>query len=59
VKSLAAGLLVTATSPDGVIEGLETADGRVLAVQCHPEELTHLDWAAALFRAFVEQARQP
>jgi len=56
VRDVAPGLLVTATSPDGVVEGLETADGRVLAVQCHPEELTHLEWAAALFRAFVEQA---
>jgi putative glutamine amidotransferase len=56
VRDVAPGLVVTATSPDGVVEGLETADGRVLAVQCHPEELTHLEWAAALFRAFVEQA---
>ncbi|HLQ31877.1 MAG TPA: gamma-glutamyl-gamma-aminobutyrate hydrolase family protein [Chloroflexota bacterium] len=59
VKSVAPGLMVTATSPDGVTEGLETPDGRILAVQCHPEELTHLEWAAALFRAFVEQARRP
>lgn len=48
-------LLVTAISPDGVIEGLESVDGRIVAVQCHPEELTGHDWAGELFRAFVER----
>jgi putative glutamine amidotransferase len=48
-------LLVTAISPDGVIEGLESVDGRIVAVQCHPEELTAHDWAGELFRAFVER----
>jgi putative glutamine amidotransferase len=56
VKGLAAGVRATAVSPDGLVEGLETSDGRLLAVQCHPEELTHLCWAAALFDAFVKQA---
>jgi putative glutamine amidotransferase len=59
VKDLAPDLRATACSPDGIVEGVETKDGRVLAVQCHPEELTHLPWAAALFRSFVEQATQP
>ena len=58
VRDVAPGLQVTATSPgDGVIEGLETPDGLVLTVQCHPEELTagHA-WARALFRDFVVTA---
>jgi putative glutamine amidotransferase len=54
VRRVAPGLLVTAVSPDGVVEGLESPDGLVLTVQCHPEELTagHA-WARGLFRAFV------
>jgi putative glutamine amidotransferase len=55
VLDVGRGLKVTAISPDGVIEGLESVDGRVVAVQCHPEELTAHDWAAELFRAFVER----
>jgi putative glutamine amidotransferase len=58
VRDLAPGLRATAFSPDGLVEALESADGRVLAVQCHPEELTHLPWAKALFAAFVAQSAQ-
>jgi putative glutamine amidotransferase len=40
IKRLAAGLRVSAVAPDGLIEGLETADGHYLVgVQWHPEEL--------------------
>jgi hypothetical protein len=39
-----------------VIEGLESADGGILTVQCHPEELTAMAWARALFRSFVTDA---
>ena len=53
---MAPGLKVTAISADGVIEGLESDDGLVLAVQCHPEELTSYPWARDLFRHFVEKA---
>jgi putative glutamine amidotransferase len=56
VKEVAPGLRVTAVSGDGVIEGLESEDGRILAVQCHPEELTAEPWASGLFRHFVERA---
>ena len=56
VGSVAAGLLVTATSEDGIIEGLETEDRRTVSVQCHCEELLELDWARALFEAFVASA---
>lgn len=60
VKRVAPGLVVTAVSPDdGIVEGLESADGLVLTVQCHPEELTvgHA-WARGLFRAFVAIAAE-
>jgi putative glutamine amidotransferase len=56
VRRVAPGLQVTATSDDGVIEGMESADGRVLTVQCHPEDLTGHAWARGLFEAFVATA---
>ncbi|HEX6512438.1 MAG TPA: gamma-glutamyl-gamma-aminobutyrate hydrolase family protein [Chloroflexota bacterium] len=56
VKDLGPGLRATAFSPDGLVEAFESDGGRLLAVQCHPEELTHLEWARRLFAAFVEQA---
>ena len=41
VRDLGEGLQVNCTSRDGVIEGIEAADGRpILAVQCHPEDLS-------------------
>ena len=57
VRRVAPGLRVTALSPrDGIVEGVESADGLVLAVQCHPEELTAHAFARRLFRSFVEIA---
>jgi putative glutamine amidotransferase len=56
IRDVAPGLLVNATSPDGVIEGLESPDGRVLTVQCHPESLATTPWARSLFEAFVAAA---
>jgi putative glutamine amidotransferase len=54
VKDVAPGLQVTARSPDGVVEGIESADGMIVAVQCHPEELLGQEgWAMDLFRRFV------
>jgi gamma-glutamyl-gamma-aminobutyrate hydrolase PuuD len=54
VGRLAPGLRATAWADDGVIEGLETPDGILLSVQCHPEELTDTQaWARRLFEAFV------
>ncbi len=51
------GLTITATAPDGVIEGAEwTADDGwwMVGVQWHPEELTDTveNWDRALFAAF-------
>ncbi|HSR24579.1 MAG TPA: gamma-glutamyl-gamma-aminobutyrate hydrolase family protein [Candidatus Eisenbacteria bacterium] len=54
VRRVAPGLLVAAVSPDdGIVEGMESPDGLVLTVQCHPEELTAHGWACGLFRSFV------
>lgn len=57
VGQVAPGLRVTARSPDGVVEGLESGDGLVVAVQCHPEELVERHaWARSLFSRFVERS---
>ena len=59
VSNVPAGFKITATAPDGVIEGMEAVDGRfVIAVQWHPEayweeEGVHL----ALFRKLVDASR--
>jgi putative glutamine amidotransferase len=56
VKDVAPGLHVTAHSPDGVVEGLESGDGMIVAVQCHPEELLGQEgWAMELFQRFVDR----
>ena len=38
------GLRVNAVSEDGVIEGIETKDGRIVGVQFHPEALPGTVW---------------
>lgn len=58
VKNLGKNLKVTALAPDGIIEGLETTDGRfIVGVQSHPESLIHKqpEWEQ-LFKAFVDQS---
>ena len=58
VAALAPGLRQSATGEDGTVEGLESDDGLIVAVQCHPEELTgDLPWASRLFERFVARAR--
>jgi putative glutamine amidotransferase len=58
VKDLAPSLRLTARSADGIVEGVETTDGRVVAVQCHPEELIDAEpWALSLLRRFVARAQ--
>ncbi|MGH7583182.1 MAG: gamma-glutamyl-gamma-aminobutyrate hydrolase family protein [Gemmatimonadales bacterium] len=56
------GLVVTATAPDGVIEGIESSDPHewVVAVQWHPEELALQPESAdlKLFTALVAAARR-
>jgi putative glutamine amidotransferase len=59
VRSLAPGLRTTARGDDGTVEGIESEDGLVVAVQCHPEELAgDLPWARSLFERFVSRARR-
>lgn len=59
VKELAPGLHQSATGEDGTVEGVESDDGLIVAVQCHPEELTSdLPWARKLFERFVARARK-
>lgn len=43
------GLIVSGRSEDGVVEALETADGKVMAVQFHPERMVRLDARMAGF----------
>jgi len=59
VKRVAEGMRVTARSPDGVIEGLESIDDAwwVMAVQWHPEEMNNSrePWDRGLFKAFARE----
>jgi putative glutamine amidotransferase len=58
VRELGAGLVATATAPDGLVEALEGVNGRYLvAVQWHPEALTERDSRSVrLFEDFVGAA---
>lgn len=60
IDRVAPGLTVTATAPDGIVEGAEwtgDADWWMLGVQWHPEELVQAaeGWDRALFAAFRER----
>lgn len=66
VKDLGKGLCINCRAKDGVIEGVESTDGRpILGVQFHPEELAERHPVfRSLFNWLVEQAssripRQP
>lgn len=54
VKDPGKGLVVTAHSEDGVIEGIETPDGLIVAVQWHPEDL--IDSVPVMNRLFKNLA---
>jgi putative glutamine amidotransferase len=57
IRALAPGLQQTARGDDGTVEAVESDDGLIVAVQCHPEELTtDLPWARKLFERFVARA---
>lgn len=60
VEQAAPGVIVTAHSPDGVVEALEVPDRYfALSVQWHPEDLYQDDEAMLrLFTAFVQAARE-
>ncbi|HEY3133156.1 MAG TPA: gamma-glutamyl-gamma-aminobutyrate hydrolase family protein [Gemmatimonadaceae bacterium] len=59
VKRVADGMRVTARSPDGIIEGIESTDEDwwVMGVQWHPEEMTDSaePWDRGLFKAFAKK----
>jgi putative glutamine amidotransferase len=50
------GLKVSAKAPDGVIEGIESLDGRIIGLQFHPERMG--DSMMPLFRDFVERCKR-
>jgi len=54
LAQIGTGLRVTARSEDGVIEALESLDGRILGLQFHPERM--LPAALPIFRDFVQRA---
>lgn len=53
--SVGDGLRAVAHSPDGIIEAIESDDGRMIGVQFHPERMGEA--MQPLFRDFVAQCR--
>ncbi len=60
VKQVGHGLKVTGTSPDGVVEALESVEHSwVLSVQWHPEDLyPGHEWSQQLFAAYINEVRR-
>ncbi len=62
VDRVGEGLVVSATSPDGLVEAVESSDQAewIVAVQWHPEELSMSDEAVdrRLFSALISAARR-
>lgn len=56
LETVGEGLTVSATAPDGVIEAIESEDGRIMGVQFHPERMG--DAMQPLFRDFVARCQQ-
>lgn len=59
LKTLGHGLRISARAEDGVVEGIESAEGKpILAVQCHPEACTDgFPCYLTLFHWLVEEAQ--
>lgn len=57
VRGLGAGLIVSATAPDGVVEAIEAPGRFVLGVQWHPEALGGNRPHDRIFTAFADAAR--
>lgn len=55
VAEVGAGLRVSAKSPDGVIEAIESLDARLIGVQWHPER--QLEAMLPLFEDFIRRCR--
>jgi putative glutamine amidotransferase len=59
VKDAGAGLVVTATAPDGIVEAIEDPTRRFcLGVQWHPENFYRTGEFSPLFEGFVKAAAQ-
>jgi putative glutamine amidotransferase len=59
IERIAPGLAVSATAPDGLVEGVELPDGAwLLGVQWHPENLEGDPVAERIFAAFLRVARE-
>ena len=59
IHDLGRGLVVTAESPDGLIEGIESLKHRfVIGVQWHPERMQDDPRQQSLFQALVSEARK-
>ena len=58
IREVGSGLVATAVAPDGLVEGIESADDAfVVGVQWHPEALTDGDVRSRqLFESFIEAA---
>jgi len=57
IKTLGAGLRISATSPDGIVEAVEDpGQAFLLGVQWHPEENSRIPEETALFRGFARAA---
>lgn len=57
---IAAGLRIAGRAPDGLVEAVELPHHPfALAVQWHPEWLTHQIWTRSLFVSLVEAANRP
>jgi putative glutamine amidotransferase len=57
IKLLGAGLRVSATAPDGIVEAVEDpTHSFLLGVQWHPEENSRIPEEMALFRGFARAA---
>ncbi len=58
VKDVAPGFVVSATAPDGIIEGIERPGATFcLGVQWHPEDFWRTGEFSEIFTAFVDAAR--
>lgn len=59
VGQVGQGLLINAVSEDGVIEGLESEDGRFVGVQWHPESLQYeMSEHSLLFEDFAKRCAE-
>jgi putative glutamine amidotransferase len=57
IKSLAEGFAATVHTEDGLVEGYESEERRIVAVQWHPEELVEHPAQRKLFETLVARSR--